>query len=34
MIILPSVSDDEAEDLFPGGSDTVKPCLRKVPDPS
>ena len=34
VIILPSVSNDEAEDLFPDGWDTVKPYLRKVPDPS
>ena len=34
VIILTSVSDDEANDLFPAGWDTVKPYLRKVPDPS
>ena len=34
VIILSSVSDDEAADLFPAGWDTVKPYLRKVPDPS
>ena len=34
VIILPSVSNDEAQSLFPGGWDTVKPYLRKVPDPS
>jgi alkyl hydroperoxide reductase subunit AhpC len=34
VIILSSVSDDEAADLFPAGWATVKPYLRKVPDPS
>lgn len=34
VIILPSVSDEEAANLFPDGWDTVKPYLRKVPDPS
>lgn len=34
VIILTSVSDDEASDLFPAGWDTVKPYLRRVPDPS
>ena len=34
VIILSSVSDDEATGLFPEGWDRVKPYLRKVPDPS
>ena len=34
VIILPSVSDDEAKTLFPDGWNTVKPYLRRVPDPS
>jgi alkyl hydroperoxide reductase subunit AhpC len=34
VIILTSVSDDEASKLFPAGWDRVKPYLRKVPDPS
>ena len=34
VIILPAVSNEEAQSLFPGGWDTVKPYLRKVPDPS
>ena len=34
VIILPSVSDDEAARLFPDGWDAVKPYLRRVPDPS
>ena len=34
VIILPSVSDDDAARLFPDGWDAVKPYLRRVPDPS
>jgi alkyl hydroperoxide reductase subunit AhpC len=34
VIIFPAVSNEEAQSLFPGGWDTVKPYLRKVPDPS
>ncbi|MCZ6789775.1 MAG: peroxiredoxin [Chloroflexi bacterium] len=34
VIILPSVDNDAAKELFPGGWDTVKPYLRKVKDPS
>ena len=34
VIILPSVKDDEARELFPDGWDTVKPYLRKVKAPS
>ena len=33
VIILPSVSDDEARELFPGGWKALKPYLRLVPDP-
>ncbi len=33
VIIVPSVSDDEAKDRFPGGWKTVKPYLRVVPQP-
>jgi alkyl hydroperoxide reductase subunit AhpC len=32
-IIVPSVSDDEAKQRFPGGWTTVKPYLRVVPQP-
>ena len=34
VIIVPSVKDEEASKLFPDGWKTVKPYLRKVPDPS
>ena len=34
VIILPSVDNDVAKELFPQGWDTVKPYLRKVKDPS
>ena len=34
VIIKPSVKEDEAKRLFPKGWKTVKPYLRKVPDPS
>ena len=34
VIILPAVSDSEAERLFPNGWETVKPYLRRVADPS
>lgn len=34
VIILPSVDDDAAKALFPEGWDTVKPYLRKVPQPA
>ena len=33
VIIVPAVSDDDAKALFPDGWTTVKPYLRKVPDP-
>lgn len=34
VIIVPSLSDDEARERFPGGWTTVKPYLRKVPQPT
>ena len=34
VIIKPSVKEDEAKKLFPDGWTTVKPYLRKIPDPS
>ena len=34
VIILPSVDNDKAKELFPAGWNTVKPYLRKVKDPS
>jgi alkyl hydroperoxide reductase subunit AhpC len=34
VIILPSVDNEAAKELFPGGWETVKPYLRKVKDPS
>ena len=34
VIILPSVDNDAAKELFPNGWETVKPYLRKVKDPS
>lgn len=33
VIIVPSLSDDEAKTKFPGGWKTVKPYLRVVPQP-
>ena len=33
VIIVPSVKDEEAKELFPDGWTAVKPYLRKVPDP-
>ena len=33
VIIVPSVPDEEAKKLFPGGFKTVKPYLRLVPQP-
>lgn len=33
VIIVPSVSDEEAREKFPGGWKTVKPYLRVVPQP-
>ena len=34
VIIVPSVSDEEAEKVYPNGWETVKPYLRKVKQPS
>jgi len=34
VIIVPAVKDDEAKKLYPNGWITLKPYLRKVPDPS
>ncbi|MEX0618181.1 MAG: peroxiredoxin [Pseudohongiellaceae bacterium] len=34
VIIVPSVSDAEAKDLFPGGWNTIKPYLRTTKQPS
>jgi alkyl hydroperoxide reductase subunit AhpC len=33
VIILPSVSDEAAEEKYPDGWTTVKPYLRVVPQP-
>ena len=33
VIIVPSVKDDEAKQLFPNGFKTIKPYLRLVPQP-
>ena len=34
VIIVPAVKEEEAKKLFPGDWKTLKPYLRKVPDPS
>ena len=34
VIIKPSVKDEEAKKLYPDGWNTIKPYLRKIPDPS
>ena len=34
VIIVPAVKDEEAKKLYPDGWETLKPYLRKVPDPS
>ena len=34
VIIVPAVDNEAAKELFPAGWETVKPYLRKVPDPS
>ena len=34
VIIVPSIKDDEAKKIYPDGWETLKPYLRKVPDPS
>lgn len=33
VIIVPAVKDEDAKELFPDGWTSVKPYLRKVPDP-
>ena len=33
VIIVPSVSDEQAKEKFPGGWKTIKPHLRVVPQP-
>jgi alkyl hydroperoxide reductase subunit AhpC len=34
VIIVPAVKDEEEKKLYPNGWETLKPYLRKVPDPS
>ena len=34
VVILPAVKNEDAEKIYPAGWETVKPYLRKVPDPS
>ncbi len=34
VIILPSINNEDAKDLFPSGWKTIKPYLRVLPDPS
>ena len=34
VVILPSISDDEAKEKFPKGFVTVKPYLRLTPQPN
>ena len=34
VIIKTSINDEEAKKIFPDGWETIKPYLRKVPDPS
>ncbi len=34
VVILPAIKNEEAEKIYPDGWETVKPYLRKVPDPS
>ena len=34
VVILPAVKNEEAEKIYPDGWETIKPYLRKVPDPS
>ena len=33
VVILPTISDDEAKELFPAGFKAVKPYLRLTPQP-
>ena len=34
VIILPSIKNEDAKKIYPNGWETIKPYLRKVPDPS
>ena len=34
VIIVPKVTNEEAKKIYPDGWKTLKPYLRKVPDPS
>jgi hypothetical protein len=34
VIVVPAVSDDDADKLFPKGYKTVKPYLRVTPQPN
>ena len=34
VIIVPSIKDEEAKKIYPDGWKTIKPYLRKVPDPT
>ena len=34
VVIVPAVKDEEAKKIYPDGWETVKPYLRKVPDPT
>ena len=34
VVILPAVKNEDADKIYPDGWETVKPYLRKVPDPS
>ena len=34
VIIVPKVTNEEAKKIYPEGWETIKPYLRKVPDPS
>ena len=34
VVIVPAVKDEEAKKIYPDGWKTLKPYLRKVPDPS
>ena len=33
VIIVPKVTNEEAKKIYPDGWETIKPYLRKVPDP-
>ena len=34
VIVVPSISDDEADKLFPKGYNKIKPYLRTTPQPN